>query len=66
LVEVLELAGATVRDASSAVAAMQTFDRFVPDLLVCDIAMPVEDGCSLLRRIRPAEKSMVATCVPPR
>lgn len=24
----------------------------MPDLLICDIAMPVEDGYSLIRRIR--------------
>jgi CheY-like chemotaxis protein len=31
---------------------MDVFERFRPDLLVCDIAMPDEDGYSLLGRIR--------------
>jgi PAS domain S-box-containing protein len=52
LTEVLELAGASVQGVASADAAMKLLDRFKPDLLLCDIAMPVEDGCSLLRRIR--------------
>jgi len=27
-------------------------DAWVPDVLVSDIAMPGEDGCTLMRRIR--------------
>jgi two-component system CheB/CheR fusion protein len=52
LTQVLQRAGATVRDAQSSREAMQVFSRFKPDILLCDIAMPEEDGCSLLRRIR--------------
>jgi PAS domain S-box-containing protein len=52
LTKVLEHAGATVRDADSGAQAMKVIGRFKPDLVVCDIAMPGEDGCSLLRRIR--------------
>jgi signal transduction histidine kinase/CheY-like chemotaxis protein len=52
LTEVLARAGATVREADSGETAMKIFGRFKPDLLVCDIAMPKEDGCSLLKRIR--------------
>jgi CheY-like chemotaxis protein len=52
LVEVFKLAGAEVRDADSGLAAMKVLNDFQPDVLVCDIAMPAEDGCSLLRRIR--------------
>jgi signal transduction histidine kinase/ActR/RegA family two-component response regulator len=52
LTKVFERAGATVRDAESGAAAMKVLARFKPDLLVCDIAMPDEGGCSLLRRIR--------------
>ena len=31
---------------------MRAMSEFRPDVLVCDIAMPEEDGCALLRRIR--------------
>jgi CheY-like chemotaxis protein len=58
LTEVLTMAGADVRGADGGAAAMQVLDDFRPDVLVCDIAMPEEDGCALLRRIRargPAE-----------
>ncbi len=47
-----EAAGATVRTASSARDAWEAFRRCVPGVLVSDIAMPGEDGCALLRRIR--------------
>jgi PAS domain S-box-containing protein len=52
LTRVFEHAGATVREADGGAQAMKVIGRFKPDLLVCDIAMPGEDGCSLLRRIR--------------
>ena len=49
--------GAEVALASSAREAVEALDRFRPQVLVSDIAMPGEDGCSLIRRIRkrPAE-----------
>jgi two-component system CheB/CheR fusion protein len=52
LTEMLALAGAETRSAASAADAMDVFEAFRPELLVCDIAMPDEDGYSLLRRIR--------------
>lgn len=52
LTDVLELAGAEVRSAATAAAGLSAFDAFRPELLVCDIAMPDEDGYSLLGRIR--------------
>ncbi|MET0592382.1 MAG: ATP-binding protein [Polyangiaceae bacterium] len=52
LTEILSLAGAEVRSAEGGDAAMRVLKRFQPDVLVCDIGMPDEDGCSLLRRIR--------------
>jgi PAS domain S-box-containing protein len=36
----------------SAAEAMNTVDEFDPDVLIADIAMPEEDGYSLLRRLR--------------
>lgn len=44
--------GASVHSAASAPEAMEAFDRERPDIIVSDIAMPIEDGHSLLRRIR--------------
>jgi len=52
LTEMLTLSGAEVRSAESAAKAMALFEQSTPELLVCDIAMPDEDGYSLLRRIR--------------
>jgi two-component system CheB/CheR fusion protein len=52
LTRMLGLTGAVIRSAASAADAMTCFEEFRPDLLVCDIAMPDEDGYSLLRRIR--------------
>ena len=48
LTEMLSLSGAEVRSAESAATAMDLFEQFTPELLVCDIAMPDEDGYSLL------------------
>jgi PAS domain S-box-containing protein len=56
LKHVLKRAGADVRDAGNGAGAMKLLARFKPDVLVCDIAMPKEDGCALLRRIRAWEK----------
>ncbi|HMJ51100.1 MAG TPA: ATP-binding protein [Polyangiaceae bacterium] len=52
LTDVLTMAGAEVRGAAGGAAAMRVLKDFHPDVLVCDIAMPDEDGCALLRRIR--------------
>ncbi|MEO5970958.1 MAG: response regulator [Bdellovibrionia bacterium] len=48
----LEAYGAKVKTAESAAQAMQEFTRFNPDILVSDIAMPEEDGYSLIHKIR--------------
>jgi signal transduction histidine kinase len=50
--ELLIERGATVRVASSADEALQTFFGGRPDVIVSDIAMPGEDGYDLIRRIR--------------
>jgi PAS domain S-box-containing protein len=49
---VLEGAGAQVATAASAAEAFTMVQRFRPDVLVSDIAMPDEDGYGLMRRIR--------------
>jgi CheY-like chemotaxis protein len=44
--------GAEARVASSAEEALVVFEAWQPDVLVSDIAMPGEDGYSLIRKIR--------------
>ena len=44
--------GAVVRAVASAQAALDALGDLAPDVLLTDIAMPVEDGYSLLRRLR--------------
>ena len=58
---ILELHGAIVTAASSAVEGLRLSGRHSFDILICDIAMPEQDGYSLIRSIRsPAdEKSRV-------
>jgi len=52
----LEMAGATVSIAGSASEAMERILARRPDVLVCDIGMPGEDGYSLIRRLRILEE----------
>jgi two-component system, chemotaxis family, CheB/CheR fusion protein len=44
--------GAVVRSAGSAAEALAAVTEFAPDILLSDIAMPGEDGYSLIRRVR--------------
>jgi two-component system CheB/CheR fusion protein len=52
LSDALEQYGAEVMSASSAAEAMQLIEKFRPEVLLCDISMPGEDGYSLLRQVR--------------
>jgi CheY-like chemotaxis protein len=52
IVEVLRAAGGEVAEARSVAEALQVLPIFRPDVLISDIAMPDEDGYSLVRRIR--------------
>ena len=49
---ILEGAGATVTEASSAKEGWEAFKKQGFDIMICDIGMPEEDGYSLMRRIR--------------
>jgi PAS domain S-box-containing protein len=48
----LEGYGADVLTASSAREGLELISEWNPDVLICDIGMPEEDGYSLIRRIR--------------
>lgn len=52
LAQLLTAQGANVRAEASAREALEAFKAFQPDVLVSDIAMPQEDGHSLMRKIR--------------
>ncbi|HEX6974405.1 MAG TPA: ATP-binding protein [Vicinamibacterales bacterium] len=52
LAELFEHAGAQVRTADSAMKAFDEVQRAAPDLMIADIGMKGEDGCTLMRRIR--------------
>jgi len=49
---VLRRGGAEVRACQSAAAALAALEGWWPDVLVCDIGMPGEDGYALMRKIR--------------
>ncbi|MEK7745172.1 MAG: response regulator, partial [Elusimicrobiota bacterium] len=49
---ILRHCGAEVRTVSSAGEAFEAMDGFHPDVLVCDIALPGEDGIALIGRVR--------------
>jgi CheY-like chemotaxis protein len=55
LVMVFERSGATVTTAASAEEAREAVRRATPDLLVCDIGLPGEDGYELIRKVRALE-----------
>jgi PAS domain S-box-containing protein len=58
---ILAGAGANIALASSAAEAFQMLHDFRPDVMVSDIAMPDEDGYSLMRRIRALNDSLGET-----
>ncbi|HEX7940649.1 MAG TPA: response regulator, partial [Gemmatimonadaceae bacterium] len=56
----LDRAGAVVDTADSAVAARARIACCAPDALVCDIAMPIEDGFSFIRGVRASGADIAA------
>jgi CheY-like chemotaxis protein len=52
LKQIMENHGAEVKTAASAAEALEMIGSAPPDALVADIAMPGEDGYSLMRKIR--------------
>jgi CheY-like chemotaxis protein len=60
----LEMAGARVSLACSAPEAMDRIVTERPDVLVCDVGMPGEDGYSLIRRLRTLEAEQQESALP--
>jgi signal transduction histidine kinase len=52
LIASLRQCGADVTAAASVAEALESLDRALPDVLVSDLAMPGEDGYSLIRKVR--------------
>ncbi len=52
---IFDESGAEVITAASVDEALDAFERFRPDALVSDIAMPDRDGCDLIREVRSRE-----------
>jgi CheY-like chemotaxis protein len=61
---VLEKKGACVTAVASAEAAHAALAEAWPDLLLCDIGMPTEDGYQLMRRVRELESSRSGVSTP--
>ena len=60
LTVILESYGVQVMTASSPVDAMKVIKQSQPDLLISDIAMPFEDGYSLIRNVRNLEEKQLS------
>ncbi len=60
LQRVLRDAGAAVMTAPSAAHALTCLETTPPDILVSDIGLPEEDGCSLIQRLRAMKTRPVA------
>ncbi|WP_332983414.1 PAS domain S-box protein [Microcoleus sp. A003_D6] len=55
----LEHFGATATEAASAEEAIGILQQSPPDILVSDVGMPVEDGYSLIRKVRSSESDKI-------
>lgn len=58
---IIEIYGAETKTAASASEALEVLENYNPHILISDIAMPYEDGYSLIRKVRlmPNEKSSI-------
>jgi len=59
LIVALEQLGATATAAASAAEAIDILQQSPPDILVSDIGMPVEDGYSLIRKVRSSASDQI-------
>ena len=58
-IAVLELCGARATAVASVAEALSAVGREAPDVIVADIAMPVEDGFDLIRRLRDGTRPVI-------
>ena len=67
LCALFDQAEATVTATDSAAAAFAAVQARPPEVIIADIGLPVEDGCSLMRRIRalPPPASTSSSASPP-
>jgi PAS domain S-box-containing protein len=63
MAKALTSAGAIVRECVNARDALDTVTEWQPDVLVSDLAMPNEDGYTLIRRIRENGNSVPAVAI---
>lgn len=56
---ILELCGARATAVASVAEALSAVHHDVPDVIVADIAMPVEDGFDLIRRLRDGTRPVI-------
>lgn len=52
LVELLEAESFEVIPANHGAQAMEVLEHFVPDVIICDVMMPIMDGHTLLQNVR--------------
>ena len=57
---ILESCGAKVLAASSTMHARGYLQTAVPDLIVCDLALPREDGLTFMRHVRGSQNAAIA------
>jgi len=55
----LEVCGARATAVASVADALSAVGREAPDVIVADIAMPVEDGFDLIRRLRDGSRRVI-------
>ncbi len=64
LLAVLESYQAEVQIVSSVIEALNTIQECKPDVLICDLEIPQEDGYSLIRQLRSQENREKQTKIP--
>lgn len=64
IVFTLESEGATVTAVESAQAALEVLERLIPDVILCDIHLPDQDGCELLQQWRNREAELGLSAIP--
>jgi CheY-like chemotaxis protein len=59
--KMLQDQGAVVTAAESAAEGLEVLARAVPDVLLCDVGMPTEDGLTFIGRIRQSDRASIAS-----